>query len=130
MGAGKWDPAYTKQLEDAHDVVIIADDDEPGIAHARDVAASLEGHVDAVVIMRSPHAKDVFEHFEKGLGIDDFVPLEDEDKGAHGDSKILLAGLHRHRYATHAVAVSGPYPAWMHDPRCRWRRYRQVNGRG
>jgi hypothetical protein len=42
-GAGKWRPAYAKELEGAN-IIIVADNDAPGIEHARAIAASLNGN--------------------------------------------------------------------------------------
>lgn len=41
MGAGKWTDEHSEQLAGARNVAILADDDEPGRAHAQSVAASL-----------------------------------------------------------------------------------------
>lgn len=44
-GAGKWRPEYADALAGATRVVIVADKDEAGRRHAREVAASLKGRV-------------------------------------------------------------------------------------
>jgi hypothetical protein len=42
MGAGKWRDEHAEALQGAREVVVLADDDEPGRAHARTVALSLQ----------------------------------------------------------------------------------------
>jgi putative DNA primase/helicase len=43
--AAEWEREYTEQLRGADLVVILPDNDEPGLAHARKVRAALRGHV-------------------------------------------------------------------------------------
>ncbi len=73
----KWRPEYGDALAGA-DVVIIADRDEAGIAHARAAAADLDGEASSVTIMQAAvdrgHA-DVSDHLDVGLGLGDLVPL-------------------------------------------------------
>jgi putative DNA primase/helicase len=52
-GAGKWQPSMSAYLQDRH-VVIIADNDEAGEAHAADVATKLTGLAGSVKILRLP----------------------------------------------------------------------------
>jgi 5S rRNA maturation endonuclease (ribonuclease M5) len=70
-GAGKWRPEYAEFLRDAM-VVIVADKDKPGQAHARQVAASLDG-IAAVTEIREAAGdhKDAAAHLAAGLGLDD-----------------------------------------------------------
>ncbi len=67
------------------DVVIIADRDEPGIAHARAAAASLGGSAKSVVIMLpavdEQHA-DVSDHLDAGLTLGELVPLPEPSAAA------------------------------------------------
>ena len=71
----KWRPEYAEALRGA-DVMIIADRDAPGVAHARAIAASLHGKAKSVTIMQAAvdraHA-DVSDHLDAGLGLDDLV---------------------------------------------------------
>lgn len=53
MGAKKWKPEYTPHFRDAR-VVIIPDNDEPGRAHANQVAAALHGTTASVAILALP----------------------------------------------------------------------------
>src|SRR5579862_2681360 len=43
MGAGKWRPEFGTYLEGATDVVVLADNDDPGRAHVHEVAAAIPG---------------------------------------------------------------------------------------
>src|SRR5580700_5478459 len=73
----KWRPEYGDVLRGA-DVIVIADCDEPGIAHAKAVAADLNGKARSVVIMlpavAAAHA-DVSDHLDAGFTLDDLAPL-------------------------------------------------------
>lgn len=71
-GAGKWRDEYAATLRDA-DVVIVADRDDPGQAHARQVAASLTGVVAHVRIVEAYIGKDVTDHANAGKALDDLV---------------------------------------------------------
>ena len=73
----KWRPEYAESLRGT-DVVIIADRDAPGIAHARAIAASLDGKAKSVAIVQAAvdraHA-DVSDHLDAGLGLDHLAPV-------------------------------------------------------
>jgi hypothetical protein len=75
MGAGKWRPEYAEQLRGARRAVVVADRDEPGLAHAREVAASLEGVVPDVAIVQAREGKDLADHLAAGHALDELVPL-------------------------------------------------------
>jgi 5S rRNA maturation endonuclease (ribonuclease M5) len=65
-GAGKWRDEYSEVLREAV-VVIIADKDKPGQAHARQVMASLKGTAAAVEISEAAgDFKDVSDHLAAG----------------------------------------------------------------
>lgn len=91
MGAGKWRPAYSRHLAGAA-VVIIADRDERGIAHARDVAAKLDGIAASVTIVTAAEGKDAADHLAAGHGIGDFIPLAAENDASHPSA--VSAHLH------------------------------------
>jgi 5S rRNA maturation endonuclease (ribonuclease M5) len=67
-GAGKWRQEFSEYLRDAV-VVIVADRDKPGLAHARQVAASLDGIATAVEIVESECHKDAAAHLGAGLSL-------------------------------------------------------------
>jgi 5S rRNA maturation endonuclease (ribonuclease M5) len=93
-GAGKWRPEYTAELKGAN-VVIVADKDEPGRKHARDVATSLAGIAKAVAIVEAAEGKDVSDHLAAGRKLAELVPVElkEPEKAADGLTHIrdLLA---------------------------------------
>lgn len=68
-GAGKWEPQYTQALTGAR-VVILADDDEPGHAHAELVYRQLWGKADKVGIrLPAEGHKDAAAHLLAGLSL-------------------------------------------------------------
>jgi hypothetical protein len=69
-GAGKWRPEYNAVFRDA-DVTIVADRDDPGRAHARQVAAALADVARYVRTVEAADGKDAADHLVK-LGIDQF----------------------------------------------------------
>jgi 5S rRNA maturation endonuclease (ribonuclease M5) len=73
----KWRPEYSDWLTGA-DVIVVADRDTPGEAHARAVAASLEGKASRVKIMQAavqfPGA-DISDHFAAGKTIPELLPF-------------------------------------------------------
>lgn len=85
-GAGKWRPEFAEFLRDVI-VIIIADKDKAGQAHARQVAASLDGVAAAVEIVEATaEHKDAAAHLAAGFGIGDF-----EITWSQGDSLPDLA---------------------------------------
>jgi hypothetical protein len=69
-GAGKWDSSYSQHFK-AAEAVIIADKDEPGRKHARDVASKLCGTAKAVRVIELPDTngkpvKDAHDYFAAG----------------------------------------------------------------
>ena len=71
-GAKVWHPEWTEALA-GRDVLICADRDEPGKAHARHVAACLEGHARFAWIVEAASGKDVRDHLSAGLPITDLT---------------------------------------------------------
>lgn len=73
----KWRPEYSEALKDAH-VVIVADNDDAGYAHARAAADDLKGKAASVRVVRGQvdveHA-DLFDHLAAGHGLDDLLPV-------------------------------------------------------
>jgi hypothetical protein len=74
MGAGKWRSEYGEHLRGAR-VTIVADRDEPGRAHARQVAKALEGVAAEVAVLEPPRAKDVSDHVTQGGALEELVEL-------------------------------------------------------
>jgi len=90
MGAGKWRDEYRWALASGH-VVIVADKDAPGYAHAEKVAESLEGTAASVRVTQAATGKDASDHLAAGHAPEDFVdvdassleeaPVDDDDQG-------------------------------------------------
>lgn len=77
-GAGKWKPEYSQTLAGAA-ITIVADNDEPGIDHAKKIANSLKAvGVRSWRIVQALSGKDATDHFDAGHGVEDFVLM-------HGD---------------------------------------------
>jgi hypothetical protein len=75
-GAGKWRPEFAEIFRDVI-VVVVADKDKPGQAHARQVAASLEGVAAAVEIVEAGAGKDAADHLAAGKSTGEFVVTKD-----------------------------------------------------
>jgi len=71
-GAGKWRPEFAEFFREAI-VRVVADRDKPGQAHARQVAASLEGIAAAVEIIEAAEGKDAADHLAAGKALGDFI---------------------------------------------------------
>jgi 5S rRNA maturation endonuclease (ribonuclease M5) len=74
----RWEQDYTDALKGA-DVVVIADNDPPGVEHARTVAQALDGTAASVRVLRSPldrKGADVSDHLAAGYTLDQLVPLD------------------------------------------------------
>jgi putative DNA primase/helicase len=67
-GAGKWRPEYTKTLTGAN-VVIVADDDEPGRKHANEVYRALYGKAKVGVRLPAEGCKDLADHLARGFSL-------------------------------------------------------------
>jgi len=96
-GAGKWRPEYAESLRDAV-VVIIADRDKPGQAHARQACASLDGIARATEIVEaagegteSRPLKDAADHLAAGHTLAEFVVTWQSEDPAPAD---LAPDLH------------------------------------
>lgn len=75
-GAGKWLPGYGKHLDGIREAVIVADRDEPGRAHAAQVAERISGHVTHARVVEAAEGKDAADHLAAGHGLDDFIPVD------------------------------------------------------
>ncbi|MER7433158.1 AAA family ATPase [Pseudonocardia alni] len=80
-GAGKWRPEYDAWFVDA-DVVIVADRDKPGQAHAREVADALTGVAGSLRIVEPAAGKDAADHLAAGKSVDEFVTTWSEQQHA------------------------------------------------
>jgi hypothetical protein len=76
-GAGKWRPGYAEHFSGADLVIVVADSDEPGRAHARTVAASLRGVARTVLVVEPATGKDLADHLAAGHSLDELTEISD-----------------------------------------------------
>jgi hypothetical protein len=74
MGAGKEHLADWFPLTGKH-VIIVADNDEPGLNHADDIAELLEPAAASVTIVKAAVGKDAADHIAAGKTLTEFVPV-------------------------------------------------------
>jgi hypothetical protein len=74
MGAGKAHLADWFPLTGKH-VIIVADDDEPGLNHADEIAELLDSAAASVTIVKAAVGKDAADHIAAGKTLADFVPV-------------------------------------------------------
>lgn len=98
-GAGKWRVEYAELLKGA-DVVVVADQDGPGIKHAADVEASLHGIARRVRVVKAAVGKDAADHLAGGHTLEEWT----------ASPKALRRSL-----LGHLVAEGVPAPKMVHD---------------
>lgn len=84
-GVGDWRPEFADCFKGAGTVRIIADLDEPGIRHAREVADALTGIAGRVILLRAnveTVGADIVDHLDAGFTLADLVPLDPEPAAA------------------------------------------------
>jgi len=72
-GAGKWRHVFAGDLEGGW-VIIVADRDDAGRAHALTCARDLVQVCQRVSVVESDRGKDAYDHFAQGGGFEDFQP--------------------------------------------------------
>ena len=77
-GAGKWYDHYSAFLAGL-DITIIADNDPPGRAHARAVAASVAPHARTVAVVVPRYGNDVSDLLDAGFTIDLLDPIPEAE---------------------------------------------------
>ena len=119
-GAGKWGAEHARALYGAEVVVVVADKDDAGRAHAVQVAKSLRGHVGQVVIMEALVGKDAADHLAAGYSVEDFQVTDDLAEGsspgrgaANAQRPSGSAARLTHRPAS-AVQVTRPVWLWRY----------------
>lgn len=85
-GAGKWLDIHTEALAGAL-VEIIADNDEPGMVHAKQVLDSLTAAGCDAQVWRCPNHKDVFDHLASGSTLDELEQFAEIDLVASSEIK-------------------------------------------
>jgi hypothetical protein len=73
----KWHPEYSEFLRGAQ-VIIVADKDGAGRAHARAAADSLHGVAASVCVVEAAEGKDAADHLDAGYTVDEFVTVNGE----------------------------------------------------
>lgn len=95
-GAGKWRDMYCESLAHVQTVVVVADRDEPGRDHARQVAASIvkAGKVQNVDVVQPPDGcKDISDMVAKGMKRDALEPLPDEVEDEPTEEVVAIRRL-------------------------------------
>ncbi|MFI6496661.1 AAA family ATPase [Nonomuraea typhae] len=90
MGAGKWREEYARYFA-GMDVVIVADKDRPGLAHAKQVQASLTGVAASVRTVEAAEGKDVTDHLRAGYGLDDLRLVEEAPQERSEEKRLIPA---------------------------------------
>ena len=75
-GAGKWRRDYIAALAGAEEIVVVADQDEPGRAHARSVVEALAPVASRIILAEPTIGKDVAEHLGAGRTLDELAVLK------------------------------------------------------
>jgi len=114
FGAGKWRPEYAEHFAGVGEVVIIADRDESGYPHARDVARSLAPVVGSVLICESRHGKDVTDHLVAGLSLDELAPITSEELEQLCADVPVVADRPAEKGVSIVAPLSGPIPDTRH----------------
>jgi 5S rRNA maturation endonuclease (ribonuclease M5) len=118
MGAGKWTDDYADQLQGARRVIVVADRDDVGLAHAREVVASLATVGVAAELVQAAAGKDSSDHLDAGFTLDDFEPVlpeegEESDDREHrpflglSHADVLALELEAERYLVEDLIPAG-----------------------
>lgn len=89
-GAGKWLSDYSQALRDA-EVAVIADRDDAGREHARQVAASLRAVAARVRVLEPVEGNDARDHLNAGHGVDEFAEVQQSTDEAMVCSRLDAA---------------------------------------
>jgi putative DNA primase/helicase len=109
-GAGSWKAVHSEWFNGA-DVVIVADKDEPGEAHAASIAEQLTARGCTVRIVRAAAGKDAFDHLAAGFTLKQFIGdgEEEEQAPAWPAPTELGPDTTPPAFPTHVL------PAWIRD---------------
>jgi len=101
-GPGRWREEYAAALFGASLVMVVADHDGPdparpansykGQRHARRIARSLQARGIPVRLVMAAIGKDAADHLAAGHGLDDFLPLPDDDPQSPADVDLNRTG--------------------------------------
>jgi hypothetical protein len=114
MGAGKWKNSYSEALRGA-DLVIIPDNDKPGLEHAYQVAKSCYGKAAKVRILELPApAKDVSDWLQAGHTRDELDNLATQAKEYSPGTDFEISGTTGDMQSTAAISpLEFPEIAWQ-----------------
>lgn len=88
-GAGKWLDIHTEALSGAT-VEIIADNDEVGLKHAKDVFSKLNNAGCNAAVWVCPNHKDITDHLDAGLPLDELNELpQQENPDVEGELQVV-----------------------------------------
>jgi hypothetical protein len=92
MGAGKWKREYSEWLSGASVVFVVADRDDEGRKHTRQVAASVRKYGCPIVRVLEPAVgKDLADHLNAGRGLDELVLVGDDGEEPDAADRALPA---------------------------------------
>jgi hypothetical protein len=133
-GVGKWRDEYSQVLAGAN-VVVVADHDEAGYRHARDVARSLKKVGATVRVVQAAEGKDASDHLAAGRTVEEFESIDPEldmlcndavanngsRKGQRarepGASSLEAEDRARYLVLTPASSIRIDRPRWVWDKR-------------
>jgi 5S rRNA maturation endonuclease (ribonuclease M5) len=78
-GAEKFRSEFVDYFNGAKEVVVVADNDDKGMKHARQVSTFMTARSIPVRVMKAAEGKDPADHLAAGFGVDDFVPVDDSE---------------------------------------------------
>lgn len=87
-GAGKWDESFTKILANASNIVLVADNDKPGIEHMRHIAGQLNGTPNRIVT--AAVGKDAADHLALAP-LASLITVARDDSENRDDGKLEIA---------------------------------------
>ena len=112
-GAGSWRPHHTAALAGAELVAIVADNDEPGIAHAHHIATQLADIGITARIYLPAEGNDLTDHVTAGFGIADLHPFDEAAEKMRQDEET------RERFPAidwHALWADDSEEEWIIEP--------------
>jgi hypothetical protein len=93
FGAGSWSPKYAAHLKGASMIYVVADADEVGRKHAKNVAASLEAAGVPFELLESPIGKDVSDLIESGRSPDDLIAMKPSGENEQASAGLTLTPI-------------------------------------
>jgi hypothetical protein len=113
MGAGKWRDEYAEVLRDA-EVLVVADRDDAGALHARQVRRSLIGVARSVRVYDALTGKDVSDHLDAGHTLEQLVPADRFSRVDLGE--LIKQGVPEPPFVIPGVLYEGKAHSLMGEP--------------